>query len=148
MTVLRMTRPDTDRRGRRIGAAVLLCGVLIGLTGCGSGHDGAATGPNGRPLPVEQVSAGPPLPAPDPERIEYNPDTRTLSFYELPEAGRWMIHRSGDPAAVPAGPEHRLPDAASIDKSYVYYVRPGGQSSRTVTVRTIQDSRTVYASNR
>jgi hypothetical protein len=121
--------------------------VLGGLAGCGSGHEGAAVGPTGQVRPVEQLAAGPILPAPDPGRIEYNADTRTLTFYELPESGRWMIHCSGDKYSVQAGPEHRLPDTANIDKSYVYYVRAGGQWSRPVSVRTIQDSRTAYPPN-
>ena len=157
MTALRMTRPDTDRGrpargwGRWTGSpralAAIGCVALAGLTGCGSGHDGAASGAGGQPRPLEQIAAGPPLPAPDPERIEYNADSRTLTFYELPESGRWMVKRPGDPYPVQAGPEHKLPVGADPDRTYVYYTRPGGQQSQILTLRAIQDGRTMYVNH-
>jgi hypothetical protein len=126
---------------------VIGCAALAGLTGCGSGHDGASAGGGGQPRPAEQLAAGPLLPAPDPGRIEYNPTTRTLTFYELPESGRWMIQRPGDQYPVPAGPEHKLPVGTDPDRTYVHYVRPGGQQSWTVSLRTIQDHQTMYVSH-
>lgn len=148
MTALRMTRPNPGRRTAPARVlAVLGCAALAGLTGCGSGHDGAAAGAGGQPKPVEQLAAGPLLPAPDADRIEYNADTRTLTFYELPESGRWMIQRAGDPHPIPAGPTHKLPIGTDPDRTHVHYIRPGGQQSRTIPLRAIQDGRTVYVSH-
>ena len=159
MTALRMTRPDTDRqpppraRGRWRDSVRVLAVVggaalagLTGLTGCGSGHDGPANAGGAHPKPVEQLTAGPLLPAPDPDRIEYNAETRTLTFYELPESGRWMIQRPGDPYPVPTGPEHRVPAGMDPNHVHIGYARPGGQQSRTVTLRAIQEGRTIHTS--
>jgi len=144
MTALRTT---TDRRRPARVLAVLCCAGLAGLAGCGSGHDGAASGAGGQPKPVEQIAAGPLLPAPDPDRIEYNAETRTLTFYELPESGRWMIKLPGHAHAIPAGPEHKFPVGIDPDRTLVHYARPGGQQSRAVTLRAIQDRQTVYVSH-
>lgn len=157
MTALRMTRPDTGRqpprsRGRWRGSvrvlAVLGGVALAGLTGCGSGPDGAANGGTAHPKPVEQLTAGPLLPAPDPDRIEYNAETRTLTFYELPEAGWWMIQRPSDPYPIPTGPEHKLPVGIDPDRTHIHYMRPGGRQSRTIPLRAVQDGRTMYVSHK
>ena len=149
MTVLRTTRPDTDRPaplwGRWVGCALAAVGCAA-LAGCGSGEGGAATGEGGQPRPVEQLTSPPRPPAPDLDRIEYDASTGTLTFYELPDSGRWMIQRPGDPYPFPAGPEHRVPAGMDPNHVHIGYARPGGQQSRTITLRAIQEGRTIHTS--
>jgi hypothetical protein len=113
---------------------------LAGLIWCSS--DGPAAGPA---VPVERLTAAPKLPAPDADKIVYDADTRTLTFYDLPDA-RWMVHHPGVRFPVPTGPEHRLPRGTDPDKTLVYYCKAGGHQSETVTLRQIQDGRGPHAS--
>jgi hypothetical protein len=147
MTALRMTRPDPDgptRARRRWTALGLAAAVTAAAAGCSS--DGPAAGGGGPAVPVERLTAGAKLPAPEAEKIEYNADTRTLTFYDLPDA-RWVVYHPGDRFPVPAGPEHRLPRGADPDRTVVYYTKPGGHRSESVTLRQIQDGRGLHASN-
>jgi hypothetical protein len=150
MTALRTTRPDTDRRPARPRGRWVVCALAAvscaALAGCGSGEAGAASGEGGHARPVEQLAAGPRLPAPDPDRIAYDASTGTITFYELPDSGRWMVQRPGDPHPVPTGPELRLPPGTDPWHVHISYVRPGGQQSRTIPLRKIQERRTEYTS--
>jgi hypothetical protein len=145
MTALRTTRSDPGVPARARGRWVAL-GLAAAVTAAAAGcsADGPAAG--GGAVPVERLTAGAKLPAPEAEKIEYNADTRTLTFYDLPDA-RWVVHHPGDRFPVPAGPEHRLPRGADPDKTVVYYTRAGGHRSETVTLRQIQDGRGLHASN-
>ena len=80
-----------------------------------------------------------PLPPPVAERIDYNPDTRTLTLYELPPSSRWLVRSTGDLTApeVQAGAAHVLPHDADPDYTYVSYRRPTGQASSAVSVSDI-----------
>jgi hypothetical protein len=99
------------------------------------------------PAAREPLDPRPVLPPPEPDKFGYNPATRTLTFYELPESARWFVHVAGTRFDVAAGPEHRLPEWADPDEVKVYYFRPGGRQSVAVTLRQIQDCRVAHASN-
>jgi hypothetical protein len=132
MTALRTTRSVPPPL---LAAAAL----LLTLLGCGG--------------PPPQDDAGRPtmrpLPPPVAERIDYNPDTRTLKLYPLPPSSRWLVRTSPDVGApeVQAGAAHVLPEDADPDFTYVSYRRPTGQASTPVSVSDIMAARATHASN-
>jgi hypothetical protein len=147
MTALRTTLPEPDRRrtARIAGASCLvliaLGLVVVGVSGCGRRTD---PGSSSAPDPYRPLMAQ--LPPPESERIEFDAQTRTLTFYDLPASGRWMVRSLGTPAPSAAGPDHRLPQGFDPDTTFVYYRRPGGQSSGWVSVAEIQAARELHAS--
>ena len=78
------------------------------------------------------------LPPPRAEWIDYSAKDRKLSLYQLRASGRWMVKRPDRDQAYPVGPEHVLPEGIDAGETYVYYVRPGGQTSRSITLAQIQ----------
>lgn len=146
MTALRMTRPEPDGRptptgGRGTGFARVLalglCAAVAGIIGCGSDPNTAA---------VDRENTTTPLPPPATDRIDYDAGTRTLTFYDLPNSGRWMV-QMGD-AIYLVGPDHRLPAGVDPQRTYVCYTRPGGQTSLPVSLSQIQAAREMHKSPR
>lgn len=90
-----------------------------------------------------------PLPPPVAERIDYNPDTRTLTLYPLPPSSRWVVRHTADMAApeLQASATHVLAENDNPDLTYVAYRRPSGQVSTSVTVSDIIAARATHASN-
>ena len=90
-----------------------------------------------------------PLPPPVAERIDYNPDTRTLTLYPLPPSSRWVVRHTADVAApeLQAGATHVLAENDNPELTYVAYRRPSGQVSTAVTVSDIIAARATHASN-
>jgi len=113
------------------------------LAGCGRVEPPV----EGQAATREPLDPRPELPPPEPEKFRYNPDTRTLTFYELPDSARWIVSEPGTRFATPAGPEHRFPEWADPGDIQVYYFRPGGKKSVAITLRQIEDSRVLHASN-
>lgn len=152
MKALRMTRSETDRRPARLagqGLAVSLVAVLgigsllLGVFGCNRDSRELGEGEGVAVDPPSQVSERPQLvnlPAPRPEWIEYSAKDRKLTFYQLRSSGRWMLKRSDREKAYPVGAEHVLPDGLNAAETFVYYTRPGGQTSRVVSLAQIQSS--------
>lgn len=146
MTVLRTTRPalDHEHPGRHtqwlLGVPrtlmVWLGVVFLAAAGCSGGPPGSETGTNSNsdPAPYRPIMRRLPLPAPD--RIVYK--AGTLTFYELPGSGRWMVQVSGSESPAPVGTDHRLPEGLDPHYTYVSYCRPGGQTSGRVTLAQIQ----------
>jgi hypothetical protein len=132
MTALRMT--------------ALALAACAALAGCGRVESPVA---ESAPPTREPLDPRPELPPPEPDRLAqgYNPDTRTLTFYELPDSARWIVSEPGTRFATPAGPEHRFQAWADPDDIQVYYFRPGGKKSVAVTLRQIQECRVQHASN-
>lgn len=146
MTVLRMTRPDAARQQSApvkglwfLSPQVLAVWIgvaLVGVTGCGverpdSGTSAAPTS--------EQTSYNPPLsslPPPATDRIVYK--DRTLTLYDLPGSGRWMIQRPDVRFPYPVGPEHTLPEGVDAGKTFVYYRVSSGLQSPFVSLAEIQ----------
>jgi hypothetical protein len=126
-----------------MGFALVLCGAF----GCGHEPQSdpeelaseAAVPPTDRPLPAT-------LPAPRPEWIEYSSRERKLTMYDLRASGRWMIKRPDREKPLPMGPEYVLPEGLDAGETFVFYTRPGGQISRSVTVAQIQASRPEHVS--
>jgi len=144
MAALWTTRPETDRKppvssaGRWLGANRPLVAwvsvVLVGIVGCSGGHPGDEPGPPPDPSPYRPVMRR--LPPPSPDRIGFRDGT--LSFYELPASGRWMVQVSGSDTPEPVGPDHRLPGGVNPQSTFVSYCRPGGQTSQRVSLAEIQ----------
>lgn len=128
MTALRTTRS--------VPPLLLAAVVICGCGGPPSADDAAR--PTMRPLP-------PPVA----ERIDYNPDTRTLTLYPLPPSSRWVVRNTADAAApeMQAAATHVLAENANPDLTYVSYRRPSGQASTAVTVSDIVAARATHASN-
>jgi hypothetical protein len=123
-------------------AVAALVVAVIGCGRLGSPVDQASA-------PREPLDPRPTLPPPEPDRLAlgYNPDTHTLTFYELPDSARWFVSEPGTRFATPAGPEHQFPAWADPDEIQVYYFRPGGKKSVPITLRQIQECRVLHASN-
>lgn len=150
MAMLRKTRSDRERRPARATgqglASTLALGfgfALIGILGCGA--------ESREPDVVEPslVSERPfmsKLPAPRSAWIDYSARDRKLTFYDLPSSGRWMVKRSDREMAYPVGPEHVLPEGLNPTETMVFYTRPGGQTSRPVTLAQIQAARDEHVS--
>jgi len=86
------------------------------------------------------------LPAPDTDRIEYNPRDRLLTFHSLPAGDRWMVQLPDEPNARYVGPLHRLPEGVDTNRTLVYYARPGVKVSAPVTVAQIEAGRLPHSS--
>jgi hypothetical protein len=149
MMTLRMTGPTPDERppapavGRRPAFAYLLpFGLSLGLaclTGCTEHRAEDQPAPH-----AYRANMTPPLPPPATDRIDYDDQTRTLTFYDLQGPGRWMVHVGG--AIYPAGPDHRLPEGVDPDDTFVSYTRPGGLTSGHVSLRQIQAAHQMHNS--
>ena len=126
MNSLRMTR-------RTIPLGV--CALLAAVIGCGS-----ETRSSYAPAPTL-------MPAPDTERIVYDARDRSLVFYDLPNSARWVVQLPGSPVASNVGPVHRLPEGVDPEQTLVFYTRPGGKTSNSVSLRQILDARDVNASS-
>jgi hypothetical protein len=149
MTALRTTPEMSERPARRAGqGSALSCLatfgfglLLLGLFGCG--HEPRETGPDD-PAAVEAkpfASDRPlmsTLPPPRAEWIDYSAKDRKLSLYQLRASGRWMVKRPDRETAYPVGPEHVLPEGIDSSETYVFYIRPSGQTSRSITLAEIQ----------
>jgi hypothetical protein len=135
MTELRTTRPSVNRFLNGFG---LGCVLVLGL-GCGrqsrEAIDAAENGANATDRPLMSR-----LPPPRCEWIDYSPKDRKLTLYDLSASGRWMVKPSEHAPAYPVGPEHILPEGLDPNDTEVFYVRPGGQVSRSVTLAQIRDA--------
>jgi hypothetical protein len=78
------------------------------------------------------------LPAPDLDRLNYDPEKRTLSLYELPGRDRWMVQLPNEAYGHLIGPTHRLPEGVDKNHTLIYYTRPGVKASASVTVAAIE----------
>ena len=150
MTALRTTRPV---RPKPLRLASWACGFLaaFGLFGCGTAmppdDDSAppATPSPGTGDPLWLTSRGR-LPAPDTERIEYDPQERILKFHNLPSGDRWMVQLPDEEDGRFVGPMHRLPEGVDTSRTLVYYARPGAKPSAPVTVAQIELGRLPHSS--
>ena len=93
----------------------------------------------------EFVRAPAPQPhKPDLTRLGFDPSTRTLTLYELPEqSGRWMLTSPAAPVGVPVDREYKFPPEANLDldRVAVFYTVPNRRPSPTVSLREIIDAR-------
>lgn len=131
MTALRTTRSLPPRL--RLPVAAL---VLAFVAGCGGPP---AAGDGSRPPTA-------PLPRPTVERIDYNTNTRTLTLYQLPESGRWLVWTPDRPEATAVGPAHILAEGTDPVDTYVAYRRPSGRASGWVALSDIIAARATNAS--
>lgn len=151
MTALRTTRPTESRQLRRIGQGVVLSLAMLGGYGCGTGSPQSVELPPGSPSPALGVNdpnwltSRALLPPPDTDRIDYDVQQRTLTFYELPGRDHWMVKLPAE-LGRPVGPKHRLPEGIAPAEIRVYYSRPGAKVSASVTVAQIQAVRASHTS--
>jgi hypothetical protein len=132
MTALRTTRS--------VPPPLLFAAALLALVSAAGWGGPPTDGDAARPFMRE-------LPRPAVERIDYNPDTRTLVLYRLPASGRWQVWQRGDAEPAPIGPAHVLRPEADPDHTYIAYRRPTGQASGWVTVADVVAARSTHASN-
>jgi hypothetical protein len=153
MSTLRITIPPlriTSRLVAGAGAALLLG---LGLFGCGTGTPSQSDPATGAGSPLTPGSNDPAwltsreqLPPPDPERIEYDADKRTLNLYDLPSRDNWMVRLPNEPAGRLVGPQHRLPEGIDKENTLVFYVRAGSKFSSPVTIAQIEAGRMAHTS--
>ncbi len=152
MMQLRMTDRGTScssawlRRRVRSGRALAFALALgcMAAAGCGQRTTADNAPPSEEAVPQPVLAE---LPPPATDRIEYDSQTRTLVFYELPESARWMVRRPNSEIPDLAGPDHRLPEGIDPQHTFVFYRRPGGQQSRAVSLAQIQAARQMHQSN-
>jgi hypothetical protein len=146
MMALRMT--PKARPARRAGQGSALSSfafvgfglLLVGVFGCGHEPREASHEDVGA-VEASALSERPQmatLPPPRAEWMEFSTRDRKLNLYQLRAHGRWMVKRSDREAAYPIGMEHVLPDGIDANETFVFYQRPGGQVSRSVTLAQIQ----------
>lgn len=149
MTALWITPEKSERPARRAGqGSALSCLatfgfglLLLGVFGCGHEPRDASSDDPAAMEATPFVSERPlmsSLPPPRAEWIEYSARENKLSLYQLRASGRWMVKRSDRETAYPVGPEHVLPEGIDSNETYIYYVRPGGQASRSISLAQIQ----------
>lgn len=151
MTSLRMTPPAVGKPARALAWGIGSI-VAFGLFGCGS-----AAPPEDDPTPTASSSPGAndPIwltsrehfPAPDTDRIEYDPNQRLLTFHALPGSDQWMVKLPGEPNGRRVGPIHQLPEGIDTAHILVYYSRPGAKTSTPVTVAQIEAGRVPHTSH-
>ena len=150
MIVLRITQLAVTRPLRSIAIPFSLMAVL-GLFGCGTAPapsdetQPAASASPGTNDPTWLTSRGR-LPAPDTDRIEYNPRERVLTFHPLPAGDRWMVQLPDEENARYVGPFHQLPEGVDTHRTLVYYTRPGAKVSAPVSVAQIEAGRLPHTS--
>src|SRR5262249_4205756 len=132
MTALRTTRPADSRPLRSLRRV-----CLVSLAPPAAFGGGAAARPPRHPPPAARpppptvgvndpnwLTSRPFLPPPDTDRIDYDAQQRTLTFYELPGRDHWVVQLPDD-APRPVGPTHRLPEGVDPAQIRVWYTRPG-----------------------
>ena len=150
MTALRMT-PSAILKTTRSFLWACASLAALGAFGCGSPSpspdDSAppATAAPGANDPAWLTSRGT-LPAPDTDRIEYDPQKQTLILHPLPGNDYWMVQLPGEQCGRRVGPIHRLPEGVDTTSTLVYYARPGVKVSAVVTVAQIEAGRVPHSS--
>ncbi len=152
MTALRMTRPIIPRpawhsvRGWAAGT------IVLGVFGCGM------PSPPTNDQPLQPIAATPgthdpawltsreKLPAPHLDRLDYEPEKRTLTLYDLSGRDQWMVQLPNEVFGHVIGPNHRLPEGVDTSRTLVYYARPGVKVSKPVTVADIEAGRRPHSS--
>ena len=137
---------------RRRAAAT--CAAAVGLvlgSGCGDSSrqpaadahaeaDRAGKADADRPRLLTDPAAK--VPRPDAARIGYDPDTRTLVLYALPDAAaKWMLHLPDQPLGVPVNTVHQFMGEVDTDRVAVSYTTAAGQPSPRVTLRDVITAR-------
>jgi len=112
---------------------------------------GCDSTPTDRPQPARPAAASVPTrgnpdvrtgtPRPDPKRLTYDPDTLTLTVYELPGGpAQWMVRAGGQRAGVPIAHTHRFPVPVKAEAVSVFYAVPNGGTSDPVTLQDILEA--------
>jgi hypothetical protein len=139
----------------RTRAAAAVTAALLALSaGCGDSSrqpaveakadaDQAVADADRLRLPTDPTAK---VPKPDADLIGYDPDTRTLVLYSLPDAAsKWMLHLPDQPRGVPVNAVHQFMEEVDADKVAVFYTTAAGQSSPRVTLRDILSARETRA---
>ncbi|CAN5531689.1 hypothetical protein BH11PLA2_BH11PLA2_39170 [soil metagenome] len=116
----------------RFGLLAVLSTVM--LTGCDSAPRDTAQ-VTGHPA---TAAATPTLARPDAYRIGYDPATRILSLYELPDDQvRWMISSQRNLKGEPVNNGYTFASEVDLDNVAVFYTTARGQSSPRITLREV-----------
>ena len=115
-------------------------------TGCDAPPAAPAESSKPGPPPAVRESLSQTLPQaarPDPTRLEYAPDTRTLTFYPLADtSARWVLTLPGRPAGVPVDGEFAFPPSMpfDFDQVQVFVTAADQRPSAAVSLREIVDA--------
>jgi len=78
------------------------------------------------------------LAKPDPFRMAYNADARTLNLYDLSDVeGRWMLVSPQNKSGEPVNIDHAFMTDVDLDAVAVFYTNSSGLVSPRVTLREI-----------
>jgi hypothetical protein len=127
--------------------------TAFGLFGCGSATPpDSDSGPNAAAAPMpgtndpSWLTSREKMPPPDTDRIEYDAENLTLTFYGLPAQDTWIVQLPNEKFGRPEGSQHHLPKGVDTSRTLVYYNRAGMKMSAPVTVAQIEAGRTRHTS--
>ncbi len=152
MTVLRTTQQIASRTNHSGFRGWRWAVLSLGLFGCGTPSlppIDPATVPIATTPGVNDpawLTSRERLPAPSLDRLDYDPPTRTLAFFNLPGRDVWMIQLPGEEQGRLAGPSYQLPAGVDTSRTLVFYSRPGMKVSAPVTVAAIEAGRRPHTS--
>lgn len=139
-------------RARKTGLVLVVSAAWVAAPGCDA--QPRATTTEARTIPTATNPARPgdefvltPSPQPnkpDLSRLGFDPSSRTLTLYDLPEqSSRWMLASPAKPGGVPVDREYKFPPEIDLDldRFAVFYTVPNRRPSPTVSLREIIDSR-------
>ena len=104
--------------------------------------------PTARAEPVRTADRRDQPPAPDVTRLSFDPSTRTLRLYDLPEkSARWMLKLPAAPSGVPVDGAYQFPMGMDFDPTdvAVYYTLPNRRPSPGVSLQEVMDAHGVRA---
>jgi hypothetical protein len=132
------------------GLVLAAAAAWAAAPGCDAAPRAASTGVRTAPTAAnparsgeEFVHASSPN-KPDLTRLGFDPSSRTLTLYDLPEqSGRWMLASPAAPGGVPVDREYRFPPEVDLDldRFAVFYTVPNRRPSPAVSLREIIDAR-------
>jgi hypothetical protein len=140
------------RIARPLPAILAASAVWLTAPGCDAQPRGTTTDTRTVPTAANPARPGDEFvlaPAPQPlkpdlTRLGFDPSTRTLTLYELPEqSSRWMLASPAAPTGVPVEREYKFPPDVDLDldRVAVFYTVANSRPSPTVSLREIIDAR-------
>jgi hypothetical protein len=123
---------------------------LVALAGCDAARPVVPTPATpGDPAAPAPQPGRPAAEKPDLARLGFDPPTRTLRLYDLPDrGGRWLLATPDRPDGTPVSGTVRLPADLDVDAASVFYTVPDRRPSPRVTLREVADAQGVQAAAR
>lgn len=140
----------------RMRQGIVVVAAAVAAAGCDASPRGGAVAdadsqlvsPTARTEPPHGPGRRDQPSAPDVTRLSFDPSTRTLRLYDLPEkSARWMLKLPAAPGGVPVDGAYQFPMDADLDPAgvAVYYTLPNRRPSPGVSLQEVMDTHGVRA---